>query len=98
MTGIEGKTPTEIAAELEAFVRVTAMDERFSGALVLVKLKGADSGAHFALGGGGPDERLQIGAMMMHLGEQVVKAALADGGKPPDPKAIKKPRRLVGIA
>ena len=68
-----------ITVELEAWVRATAMEERFAAALVLVLRK--EGGAYFSVAADSPDLQLQLGAMLMHLGKQMALDAQRAGGK-----------------
>jgi len=93
MKPIEADDQDGITLELETWVRSTATSPLFSGAMVLVMRD--EGGAYFSCAAYTPEVRLQMGAMMMHLGKQMAEEAQKQGATI---EGKRKPRRLVGIS
>ena len=49
MNGIVGRTPAEIALELEVFARSVIADRRFGGAAIFVARKMDEGGCYFTI-------------------------------------------------
>ncbi len=76
MKPIEGQTNEAIGLELEGWTRRTAGEARFEGACVIVARASADGGAFFSYAADTPEAQMRLGAVLQHLGQQLVAHAL----------------------